>query len=130
MTIRHAAVWIDHHEARIFDVADASFDVAQVNAPHAHLHRHPKVTAEHEHPADAQKFFHEVAHALASAEEILVLGPSTAKLELIKHVHKHDAALAPKIIGVETVDHPTDGQIVAYARKYFHAADRMKGTAR
>jgi len=130
MTIRHAAVWIDHKEARIFDVSDASFDVAQVNAPKSHVHRHPHPTAEHEHPADAQKFYHEVAHALANAEEILVLGPSTAKLELIKHVHKHDATLAPKIVGVETVDHPTDGQIAAYARKYFHAADRMKGIAR
>jgi hypothetical protein len=26
---------------------------------------------------------------------------------------------------VETVDHPSDGALVAYARKYFQAADRM-----
>jgi hypothetical protein len=26
---------------------------------------------------------------------------------------------------VETVDHPSDGQLVAFARKYFKAADRM-----
>jgi hypothetical protein len=34
--------------------------------------------------------------------------------------------LEPKIVGVETVDHPTDGQLVAHARRYFHAADRMR----
>jgi hypothetical protein len=30
------------------------------------------------------------------------------------------------IIGVETVDHPTDAQLVAYARQYFKGADRMR----
>jgi hypothetical protein len=55
-----------------------------------------------------------------------VVGPAQAKLLLIKHIHAHDHALVDKIIGVETVDHPTDGQLVAYARKYFAAADRMR----
>jgi hypothetical protein len=29
------------------------------------------------------------------------------------------------IVGVETVDHPSDAQLVAYARHYFKAEDRM-----
>ena len=58
--------------------------------------------------------------------ELLITGPSDAKLGLIKHIHAHHAALVPNIVGVETVDHPTDGQIVAYAKKYFRAADRMR----
>jgi hypothetical protein len=29
------------------------------------------------------------------------------------------------IAGVETVDHPSDGQLVAFARYYFKAEDRM-----
>jgi hypothetical protein len=29
--------------------------------------------------------------------------------------------LSAKIAGVETIDHPTDGELVAHARKYFHA---------
>ena len=32
------------------------------------------------------------------------------------------------VLGVETLDHPTDGQMVAYVRHYFKAADRMGGT--
>ena len=35
--------------------------------------------------------------------------------------------LVEKIIGVETVDHPTDNQLVAHARRYFRAADKMLG---
>jgi hypothetical protein len=29
------------------------------------------------------------------------------------------------VIGVETVDHPSDAQLVAFARKYFVAKDRL-----
>jgi hypothetical protein len=47
------------------------------------------------------------------------VGPSTAKLDFSRYLHKHDPALEARIVGIETVDHPSDGQLVAYARKYF-----------
>jgi len=58
---------------------------------------------------------------------VLVVGPGSAKLAFIKHVHKHHHALDDKIVGVETVDHPTDKQLVGYIRKYLHAEGRMRG---
>ena len=122
---RHVTVWIDHQEAKIFHVDAASSDAKSIHTPGRHLHRHPSVTAEHAHPADLAHFFKDVTDALAGAEAILIVGPSTAKLELIKYAHKHLPALVPKIVGVETVDHPTDGQLLAYSRKYFVASDRM-----
>ena len=70
-------------------------------------------------------YYHRVAQALAGAHEILVVGPAQAKLHLVKHIHAHDHALVPRLVGVETVDHPSDGQLVAYARKYFRAKDVM-----
>jgi stalled ribosome rescue protein Dom34 len=124
---RHVAVWIDHQEARIFHVDDATIDETTVRAPAHHVHRHPKPTAEHNHPDDAHHFFQAVARALEGAERVLVVGPSTAKLQFIRYAHKHDPKLEPRIVGVETVDHPTDGQLVAYAKRYFVADDRMQG---
>jgi hypothetical protein len=44
---------------------------------------------------------------------------------LLKHIHQHDPKRMAVIVGVETVDHPSDAALVAYARKYFKAADRM-----
>jgi hypothetical protein len=124
MTVqRHAAVFIDHHEARIYHVDLDSFDERTIDAPHAHVHRHPKGAGEpHDHPDDAKRFFGEVAAALKDAEEVLVVGPSTAKLQLINYAHAHDRALVAKIVGVETVDHPTDAQLVAHVQKYFHVS--------
>ncbi len=123
---KHVAIWIDHKEARVLQVAAHEVEEVTIEPAH-HLHnKHPRgPEGAKEHPEDAKRFFHEVARALEGADEILVVGPSTAKLELLKYVHKHEHALEPKIVGIETVDHPTDGQLVAYARTYFKRRDRM-----
>ncbi len=124
----HVAVWLDHHEARVFQIEGATFDESTLRSPRAHVRRHPDHNAaEKNHPDDVKRFFHDVARALDGADEILVVGPSTAKLQFLKYVHAHDPKLEPHIVGMETVDHPTDAQLAAFARHYFHGADRMRG---
>jgi len=118
MTPFHAAVWIDHEQAKIFHIDEHRFDESLIHAPNHHVRRDP---------AAAEQFYHQVATALANAGEILIVGPGSAKLQLIKHIHKHDRGLDEKIVGVESVDHATDKQLAAYIRKYFHAEDRMRG---
>lgn len=129
MNTFHAAVWLDHSEARIFHIAKDGFDetVLHTEKPHRHLHRKSGPGAVSGRRGMIEPgFYDDIARTLGDSQEILVLGPSTAKLELIQHMHKHHDKLAERVIGVETVDHPTDRQIVAYARKYFDAADAEK----
>ena len=45
--------------------------------------------------------------------------------ELADHIRSRHPDPVDRIIGVEAADHPTDGQIVAHARAFFRAADRM-----
>jgi stalled ribosome rescue protein Dom34 len=125
---KHATVWIDHKEARIFHLHPDRVEEATIQAPpHDIHHKHPKgPEGVKERPDDAKRFFHEVALALSQTDAVLVVGPSTAKLEFFRYVHTHHSALEPKIVGIETVDHPTDGQIVAYAKKYFGMGDRIR----
>lgn len=124
---KHTIVWLDHQEAHIFHVRADAFDESAVRAPAHHLHRHPKGGSEPKgHPEDPKHFFDDVSKALADAEEILLVGPGTAKLHFLKYAHAHQRALEARIFGVETVDHPTDKQLVAYAKLYFFAADRMR----
>lgn len=121
----HTAVWIDHREARIFHVSEDKFDELTVAVPQHIHHKHPKgESGAKEHPDDARRFFDEVARSLEGRHAILIVGPSTAKLDFLRYVHKHAHGLEPRIIGIETVDHPTDGQLAAYARKYFKLDDR------
>ena len=122
----HAAVWIDHKEARIFLVHPDAVDSTTVLAPQHHLHRHPRGLGEaREHPDDAQRFFREVAKELDDVDALLIVGPSSAKLEFFRYLHEHHRRLEAKVVGVESADHPTDGEIVARARDCFAASDRM-----
>ncbi len=65
-------------------------------------------------------------HALQGAGEVLIAGPGQAKLEFLTYLAKHDKILSRKVVGIETMDRATDGQIVAYARNYFARSDRMR----
>jgi stalled ribosome rescue protein Dom34 len=124
---RHAAIWIDHKEARIFHIHPDRIDESIVCAPQHDIHKHPKgPEGVKERPNDAKRFFHDVAQALDETDEVLVVGPSTAKQDFLRYVHEHDRALETKIAGIKTVDHPTDGQVVANAKKYFKLGDRIR----
>jgi len=122
----HAVVWIDHLEARIFHIGAAEVDrlVLHPDNPTRHIHHKTHVIGSG-HAAPDEHFLHEVVEAVADAGAILITGPGAAKTELVKHIHRHDPKLMSAIAAVETVDHPTDGQLVAHARKYFAAADKM-----
>ena len=125
---KHFAVWIDHKEARVFAIQPGKVDETTVTAPLKNIHhKHPKgEEGAQAHPNDAKRFFHDVGLALEGAEQILVVGPSTAKLQLVRYLREHNHLLEAKIVGVETVDHPTDGQLVAHAKKYFGVTDRVR----
>jgi len=114
---------MDQHEARVFHVQAEGFDESTLHAPH-HVFRHPKPQGDRHHPEEEHRFFQELARALAGADEILVVGPATAKLHFFRYLHKNDHELEARIVGIETVDHPTDKQLAAYVRSYFLNADR------
>ena len=122
----HAVIWIDHKEARIYHVHPEAVEAAEVLAPQHHIHRHPKGRGEaREHPDDAHRFFVEVVRTLDGVDALLIVGPSSAKLEFFRYLHEHERRLESKVVGVESADHPTDGEIVTRARSCFMASDRM-----
>lgn len=123
----HAVVWIDHKEARIYFFDQESFDEVDVvsKSPHYNLHHKAGSVSGKRAPED-QSFFHETVTALRPAKEWLITGPGSAKLELMKHIDRHDPEMTDHVVGIETADHPTDNQIVAHARTFFKAADRMR----
>lgn len=126
MSHYHAVVWLDHSEAHVMHISadDVEKSVVQPANPHKHMFSKSGIKASGRLVEDP-KYYHAIVEALKGATEILVVGPAQAKLQLIKHIHAHDKELGDKVVGVETVDHPTDGQLVAYARKYFVAKDQM-----
>jgi hypothetical protein len=122
----HAALWIDHHEAHVvfFNADDAEEHI--IHAPKTQEHIHSKAgSPSGTHLRGNIEFFGKVAETLAPAHAILVLGPSEAKTEFVVFVDKHNHHVRDAIVGVESAQHMTNKQLLAEARRYFKAADRL-----
>lgn len=122
----HVCVWIDHREARVYALGHDDAEIARIlsDDPVFHIHRKADHVGMGTVPADPG-FLADVAKALAPAKAILICGPGKARTELAGYLNDHAPAIGRRIWGIEPVDHPTDRQMIAMARKYFVAADRM-----
>jgi stalled ribosome rescue protein Dom34 len=126
MQANHVVIWIDHHEAHVLYFDGSKNQIIKSSSEHTHLH-HKANTIGSGNAPDDHVFFDQVITSLAHANEILIVGPGSAKGEIVKYIAVHHSALSKKIMGVETVDHPTDGQVLAFAKKYFHKVDQLRG---
>lgn len=126
MSHYHAVIWMDHREARVFEfnAEDVEATTVHPDNPARHLH-HKAGSMGPGHAPEDLKYFDAIADAVADAGEILVVGPGQAKTHFKTHIDGGHHPVKERIVGVETVDHPSDGQIVAFARKYFDRVDRM-----
>lgn len=121
MALFHAVLWLDHHEARLLQ-----FDAEQVALERIREHSHhtkqrgSSVRSEHE-------FYAEVCDAMAGIAEVLVTGSHTAQADFKHYLAKHRPALKAQVAGYETVNKPSDNQLVALARDFFVQYDRMNG---
>jgi hypothetical protein len=126
MQVQHAVVWIDHLRAKLFffDRQGAELQKLGTTLPHHQTHNKAGSIDGKRSPPD-HGYYHDIAVALEPAAEWLILGPGSARNELAAHIRAHHPQLAGRIIGVEASDHPSDSEIVAHARTFFRAADRM-----
>lgn len=124
MSHYHAVVWLDHQKATVWQFTPTEQENTVVHA-HGQQRVHSRKSTHGGHTTADHKFFDEVAHALAGAHEILIIGPAQTKQEFAGYLREKHAALARGIVAVENADHPTDPEVLAYARRHFAAIDRM-----
>ena len=95
----HTVIWIDHHEAKIFNFNLAESELVTLNPENPSLHVHHKAnTIGSGHETLSHTFLHEIATAVASAGEVLIVGPGNAKTELVKHITQYNPKLKEKIL--------------------------------
>jgi hypothetical protein len=123
MGLFHAVVWMDHRTAQIL-----AFDTEHVDAHKVREHRH--TTAQHgSEVRDAHIFWGEVCDGLEGIGEVIITGSHTGIADFRHYVEKHRPRLMDRLVAFEVVDHPSDHQLVALARKHFLRHDQMTGTA-
>jgi len=125
----HAIVWLDHLEARVvsFSLGTSSEIDVHSNSPERHIH-HKAGSIGSGHAADDHHFFDEIVESLAGIHEVLIAGPGNAKTAFHTYIADRHAELAGRVVGIETLDHPTDAELLAHARKSFVAIDQMRPT--
>ncbi len=122
MTTFHAVVHIDHQSAQVLQFDAEHVQASKVKASSRHTAQHGSgVRTEHE-------YYAHVCDALEGIAEILVVGPNTGLADFHHYVSKHRPQTARRIVDFQPADHPSEGQLVALARKYFLKYDRMAGT--
>src|SRR3989337_2869763 len=131
---RVVGLWIDHRKAVIVAIGGEGKEIILTMKSHMEphvrfaggsrskaAHQSLEVTAEDQRDrrfADhLNAYYDEVISQFREAEAILVFGPGEAMGELEKRLQ--DKGLGSRIVGVETVDKMTDGQIAATVRQPF-----------
>ena len=120
----HSVVSIDHAQAVIFEFSADDVSEHRIKATDRQGNIHHKagsVGSGHAH--DSKSYLTAVVSALKPSQEILSVGHGTAKDELASFIRDHAPLLAPRILGVQAVDQPTKGEILAVARKFFEGKD-------
>jgi hypothetical protein len=120
----HAVVRLDRHGAKVFHVTETQADKVGINgrAPGLHINTCGGKSRAHARADDG--FLHAVVEALSGAQEWLIAGPGEAKRERVRPIERHDPQYRSRIGGVESADHPPDGQVCALARRVVAKVDR------
>lgn len=127
MSYPHVIVWMDHQKATIIDFSvDDRHVLHLASEKPQQLHRKSGPMGTGRAPEDRQ-FFDEITHAIAGSNEILVTGPGTAKVAYMTDLEKRNASVARRVVGVEALDHPSDGELLAFAKRYFKRVDALRG---
>jgi stalled ribosome rescue protein Dom34 len=116
----HAIVWIDHSQAKVFHIGLSGEDEITLHPqlPTRNIH-HKSNSIGGGHAGLDKEFFAQVMNVVADAGEILIIGPASAKTELAKYLRDQHPKVGERIVAVEAADHPSDREIVAYAKQHF-----------
>ena len=122
----HAAIWIDHKHAEVIKfnrTEDSEQTIRHRDAP-AHIH-HKAGCMGSGHVYEDNSYLSSVIDGIRDADQILIVGPSQVKWQLKSFINSREPEIAKRIAAVEPLDHPTEPEILALARNFFHAHARM-----
>jgi stalled ribosome rescue protein Dom34 len=130
MSYQHAVVWLDHLRAVVIDFAIDQQHVHVIASETEHRQVHRKsgpMPGSGFKSAEDRAFFDGIVAAIGDAREILVVGPGQAKTAFLHDLEHRHAPIAKLVVGVEAVDHPSNDELLKFARQYFKRVDNLRG---
>ena len=128
MSFQHAVVWLDHLRAVVIDFSVDADHVHLVASPteQRQVHRKSGVPGSGKHAED-RAFHDSIVAALGDSRDVLVAGPGMAKQSFVRDLEHRHPEWARRVVGVETMDHPSVEQLLVAARRYFKRVDNLRG---
>ena len=123
MSHTHAVVWLDFKEAHIFlfNAEDVERKQIKAHAPSHKVHQKAGVVGSgHTTTTPTSRASSPLWRAPRAGWSPGRPRPRTSWRATSR------STLKSQLIGVEPMDHPTDGELVDHARRFFKAADKMK----
>lgn len=123
----HMLVWIDHSQAKLFEIGRHPADSIVVHdaGPQHSLHR-KRDHLERAGSSDEHIFMDSIAAALSDSAGILIIGPGQARTELASVLKDRFPLISKNVWAVEPINHPTDPELIAYGHAFFHKEERMR----
>jgi len=124
-------LWIDHRQTVIVTLVDQTEEIKRITSDiEKHVRYSGASHGSHDDTTEIRRdrqdrrlddhlsrYYGEVIACCRDADSILIFGPGEAKGELQKQLEGQ--SLGERIVGIETTDSMTDGQIAAKVRKHF-----------
>lgn len=128
-------IWIDHEKACIVSLIDGKTTITYVNSDvpshvrqsggsrsstaHGPQDISPERRLEERYRNQLHKYYKRIIHQIDDADQLFILGPGEARVELKKMMRKSKERFA-KITGIERADKMTEPQIVAKVKQFYH----------
>lgn len=121
-----AVAWVDHSEARVIAFGTGGTVSKLIRSTiHPNHIDYKAASFRSGHAHEDRSYLTAIAEALQTAREILIAGPGGARKTVAHFIHDQVPSLAPRTVGVEPFDRPSEAEIVDFARKYFERSDLM-----
>jgi hypothetical protein len=127
----HVIVWIDHSQARIFHLGLSDNDGLVLYPYSSARHvRNQASPAERGYADPKALYFAQITEVIREGGDILILGPSTAKVELARYIRRRSSETADHIVALEAADRLTDDDLLAYGRVFFRMSSAGASSSR
>lgn len=107
MPLGDMIVWVDLKHATLYRLKPGEAPMTKFDSSRIELGR------------EAISIYDQIARALKDSARVLIVGPGVAKYHLLSRLRENFPLVAKKVSGCETIEHLSDGEIVAYGRKYW-----------
>ena len=122
-TIKNLGIWMDHSSANIMDCSINPMVTITIESKFTHeekketLHKGEKAT-HHKEQHEELAYYKEIAAVIKNHEEVLLFGPTEAKVELL-NILKADHHFDKINIETRQVDKMTENQQHAFVNEHF-----------